>query len=63
MKQSTICPDCGHDINAHDEYGCCVRCQDDLDDLPGGAQGAHVRACPSQDPDETEDGNEDEINA
>lgn len=40
------CPDCGHDLDAHDEDGRCAVCEDDDSNLPGGAQGAHVGPCP-----------------
>jgi Zn finger protein HypA/HybF involved in hydrogenase expression len=44
-QRETECPTCGHHHAAHDEDGRCEICQDNLDDLPGGAQGAHVGAC------------------
>lgn len=41
------CPDCGHHVAAHDEYGYCDACEDNLDLMPGGAQGAHTYPCES----------------
>lgn len=55
MRDDEIwCSDCGHHMDAHSEYGTCDICQDNLDDMPGGAQGAHVEPCPSRGRDDEE---------
>jgi rubrerythrin len=47
LGETLSCFDCGHPEAAHDEDGVCAKCRDELDEMPGGAQGANPEACPS----------------